>query len=109
MSSEEVGNGTERLLRTSALENPTCNSNLVRGERRQPAFPFTQPEGQHGVVVFGVMEGEPVSGGGGGAPAERDGHVEPDRSFPFCPPLEQRACGEQLELPVAIPARGHSV
>lgn len=81
----------------------------MRGERWQPAFPFSQPEGQNGVVVSGVMEGETVSGGGGGASAQRDGHVEPDGCFPFCSPLEQRACGEQLELPVAIPAGCHNM
>lgn len=94
---------------TFVLENSTCNSNLVRGERWQPALPFPQPEGQNGVVVFGVMEGEPVSGGGGGASAQRDGDVEPDGSFPFCSPLEQRACREQLELPVATPAGRHNM
>lgn len=96
---------------TFALENSTCNSNLVGGEGGQPAFPFPQPEGQNGVVVFGVMEGEAVSGGGGGASAQRDGHVEPDGSFPFCSPLEQRACREHLELPVATPtpARRHNM
>lgn len=75
----------------------TCDSNLVRGVRWQPAFPFSQPESQNGTVILGVMEGEAVSGRGGGASAQRDGHVEPDCSFPFCPPLEQRACGDQLE------------
>lgn len=86
-----------KLSLFSVLEDSTCNSNLVCGERWQPAGPFSQPEGQHGLVVFGVMEGEAVSGRGGGASAQRDGHMEPDCSFSFCSPLEQRALQQSAE------------
>lgn len=62
-------------------------------EPRQPALPVPHPEGQHGVVPFGVMEGEAVGGGGGGTPAHGDGHPEPHRHFPLGFPLGQRAYG----------------
>lgn len=73
-------------------KNSTCDSDLVSGERRQPALPVPQPEGQDGVAVLGVVEGEAVGGRGGGEAAQRDGDVQPDGCFPFCPPPEQRAC-----------------
>lgn len=93
------------FLKLSLFSDSTCNSNLVCGERRQPARPFSQPQGQNGMVVFGVMEGEAVSGCSGGVSAQRDGHTEPDCSFSFCSPLEQRACRDELAEPVTIPAQ----
>jgi len=49
----------------------------VRRVPRQPAGPVPQPEGQHGVVALGVVEGEAVGVGGGGTAAQGDGHPEP--------------------------------
>lgn len=77
------------------LQISTCHSNLVRRKPRQPALPVSQPEGQNGVVVFGVMEGEAMGGGGGGTSTQRDGHSKPHRNFPLWFPLEQRACRER--------------
>lgn len=70
----------------------TCHPDLVSREPRQSAFSFSQPERQDGVVVFGVMEGEAVSGGGGGAAAQLDGNSEPHCDLPLSFPLGQRIC-----------------
>lgn len=70
----------------------TCHSDLMGGEAWKPALSFPQPQGQNGVVIFSVMEGETVGGSGGGATTQRDGNSEPNRSFPLWLPLEQRVC-----------------
>lgn len=75
----------------------TCHSDLMGGEAWKPALSFPQPQGQNGVVIFSVMEGETVGGSGGGATTQRDGNSEPNRSFPLWLPLEQRVCQEKKD------------
>lgn len=61
---EWISCSSSRFLECISIS--TCHSDLMGGEAWKPALSFPQPQGQNGVVIFSVMEGETVGGSGGG-------------------------------------------
>lgn len=75
----------------------TCYSDLMSGKPRQPALPLSQPQSHDGVVVFSMVEGETVCGGGRCTATQPDGYPEPHCRLPFSFPLDHRIWEEMEE------------